>query len=434
MKKILLFCVFSISILFGQKTLTSTEAVKIALNKNTDFQKSQTKLSAVESNLKAAYGSFLPTVSGNVAWDWSKKDQESPNPSTQGRSYSAGVGASWTIFDGLSNYAEYDKNKSTLASARASLNRQKQEIIFQALSKYIDVVNAQILVKVKEEDVTWNQKNLEIIQERNKLGSVTLADVYSQQVKLGNAELALIEAQNNFETVKSNFLYYLGLDVLENYQLEQPLLDKDLNISGIVVDKDFAELSASVAAAMKNREDYKSLQYSLDAANFSVTSARAGYLPTITSDAGFSTNAPGLGDLFKNRTYTLGLRVNVPIFSGWSTDTRVEAAQVSAKVQQIELNDLSREITRSLQINFLDLQAAYKRVEVGSKNVKAALETRRIEEEKYALGSTTLLNVLIANSEYTNALTNYINAQFSYRKLRDQLQYLVGSTDAKSFE
>ena len=35
----------------------------------------------------------------------------------------------------------------------------------------------------------WNQKNLETITERNKLGASLLADVYAQQVRFGNAEL-----------------------------------------------------------------------------------------------------------------------------------------------------------------------------------------------------------------------------------------------------
>ncbi|MBI2418381.1 MAG: TolC family protein [Ignavibacteriales bacterium] len=434
MNKILLVCVILLQSAFAQKILTVNESVKIALNKNTDFQQSKTKLIAAESNVKAAYGSFMPTINGSLGWDWNKSDNENSALSNESRSYSAGVGANWLMFDGLSNYAEYDRNKNTLSAAKSSLNRQKQEIIFQVLSSYINVVNAKTLLKVKEDDLSWNQKNFEIISERNKLGAVTLADVYAQQVKLGTAELALIEAENSYETLRSNFLYYLGLDVLEAYEFEQPLIDKDENVAGIIVDKDYMALSDAVSKALQEREDIKSLQYSLSASNDAVRSAKAGYLPTLSSNLGLSTNAPGMGDLFKNKSYSAGLTLSVPIFSGWSTDTRVEAAVVGVKVQELELSDLNREVKRSLQKTYLDLQAAYKRVDVGRKNVKASLENRRIEEEKYSLGSTTLLNVLIANSEYTTALTNHINAQFEYRKLRDQLEYLTGTTDTKSFE
>lgn len=68
------------------------------------------------------------------------------------------------------------------------------------------------------------------------------------------------------------------------------------------------------------------------------------------------------------------------------------------------------------------------------KNVIAAEENRKIEEEKYSLGAGTLLNVLIANADYTNAQTSYINSQFELLKLKEQLEYFLGVLDYKKYE
>jgi outer membrane protein TolC len=73
-------------------------------------------------------------------------------------------------------------------------------------------------------------------------------------------------------------------------------------------------------------------------------------------------------------------------------------------------------------------------LEVSRGTVTAAEENRRIEQEKYALGSGTILNVLIANSEYQNAQTIFINAQYDYITLSEQLKYLTGTLDYKKFE
>ena len=59
---------------------------------------------------------------------------------------------------------------------------------------------------------------------------------------------------------------------------------------------------------------------------------------------------------------------------------------------------------------------------------------RASEEERYSLGSSTLLNVLIANSEYTTARTNFISAQFSYIQLSEQLKYLLGELEYQKYE
>jgi outer membrane protein len=108
--------------------------------------------------------------------------------------------------------------------------------------------------------------------------------------------------------------------------------------------------------------------------------------------------------------------------------------QVNVENRQVELNDLRRSIRLNIQTTFRDLQASEKALEVSRRNIEAAEENRRIEQEKYALGSGTILNVLIANSEYQNAQTIYINAQFDYLTLSEQLKYLVGTLDYKKYE
>jgi len=71
---------------------------------------------------------------------------------------------------------------------------------------------------------------------------------------------------------------------------------------------------------------------------------------------------------------------------------------------------------------------------VSENNVAAANENLKIEEEKYSLGSGKLLDVLIANSQYTTALTDLINAQFAYIVLSEQLKYNLGVLDFTMYE
>ncbi len=85
-------------------------------------------------------------------------------------------------------------------------------------------------MKVQQDNVKENQKNLETITERNKLGAATLADVYAQQVQEGNAELALIQAKNNYEIAKSTLFSYLALNVLEDYSLTDSLTPQENEI------------------------------------------------------------------------------------------------------------------------------------------------------------------------------------------------------------
>lgn len=428
---------------FAQKTLSLDEAINTALNKNTTLQKSENTLKSYQSGVKAAIGNFLPTLGAYGNWNWTKSEEAGgnfifqgsvipiPSSTSQNRNYTVGASSDITIFDGLSNIATLSQSQNDLEAWRLSLERMKQDIVFQTISLYYDVINAKQLLNVKEDDVKWNQKNLETITERNKLGAVTLADVYNQQVQSGNAELALIQAKNDLETAQTNLLYYLGLDVLSDYEVEEPV-ESSTPEDG--KELDYQDLSELVTRALSTRSDYKSAQLSLESAQNGVTIAESGYFPRLTGSISYQLRADALQNLNDSKYLNVSATISIPIFSGFSTDYRVQIAEVTAENKDVELTELERNIKRNIQKNYLDLQAAEKSLNVNEKNVKAAEENRRIEEEKYSLGSGTLLNVLIANSNYTIARTNYINAKFAYVVLSKQLKYYLGVLNYKQYE
>ncbi|MFA6598155.1 MAG: TolC family protein [Ignavibacteriaceae bacterium] len=435
---------FCAAVAFPQKNLSLSEVVKIALQKNTTIQKTEEGIKVYEAGVKSAYGNLLPSLSASGGWNWSRSVQEggqyiynglafnAPKQIVQSRNYSAGASADITLFDGLSNFANISRSKNSLEAAKYSLDRAKQNLTYQAISGFYDVINAKKLMDVKEQDLKWNQKNYEIILERNKLGNVTLADVYSQQVKVGNAELELIRAQNSYATTKSEYLYYLGLDMLEDFTFEDPTVnDKELKLDMIEIDPN---LNLLVEKALSNRSDLKSAKLTYQGSIDGITMAKAGHLPSLSNYYTYGTNANTVGEMFKSYSTSVGLSLNIPIFSGFSVENRVQQAEVEAKNNELDVNDLERQIKKEMQKTYLDLQASEKRLDVSKKNVTAAEENRKIEQEKYTLGATMLLNVLIANSDYTNALTNYVNAQFEYVKLKEQLAYSLGILDYKKFE
>jgi outer membrane protein len=431
---------------YGQNTLSLNEAVSIALQRNSTLQTTENNMQSYESGVLASYGGLLPNISASGSFNWSKAEDKGgtvyfagyaiPVGSrvTEDRSYSAGIQSNWVLFDGLANYASISRSKNQLESYKYFLERVKQDITFQSIDLYYNVINAEQLVKFREEDVAWNQKNFETVSERNRLGAVTLADVYAQQVRLGNAELELIRAKNNLETAKSNLLYYLGLDVFTEYIYTDTLIEGDFKSIGTELKTEYYDLQDLVEKALENRYDYRSAQLDLESAENSITIARSGHLPRLSNSIGYTFRSNRFDELTDSRTLYAGFTLSIPIFSGFETYNQVQIAQVNAENSKVELDDLRRTIRQNIQKNYLDVQASEKALEVSRRNVEAAEENRRIEQEKYSLGSGTILNVLIANSEYQNAQTSFINAQFDFLTLSEQLKYLVGTLDYKKYE
>ncbi len=432
---------------FPQKVLTLKEAIQIALERNPDLQKSQNNISGYESGVLASYGNFLPSLSASGSFGWSSTRTQAaheinlfgsvltvPTSTSQSRTYSADVSTGITLFDGLSNFAQLAKSKNDLKAARLTLERAKQDVVFQTMSLYYSVINAQQQLKVNEGDVAWNKKNLETIEEQNKLGAATLADLYAQQVQEGNAELSLVQAKNNLETAKGNLLYYLGLNVLENYAFPDSLTSEDQTLLNKNLDIQFDSLSVLVDNALTNRYDYLSAKYNLEGAYNQITIAKSGYFPTLTGSGDFYTNVNNVNDLFRSRTYSLGLSLNIPIFSNFSVSNQVQQAEVAAENDKVDLDNLQRQIIQNIQKTYLDLQAAKTSLSVSEKTVKAGKENLEIQSEKYKLGSARILDVLQARSNYTSAEGTYINSEFSFVQLSEQLKYLIGTLNYQQYE
>jgi len=432
--------------LLAQNQLTLDQAIKIALQKNTGLISQENELAKGESGVDAAYGNFLPDLNAYGSWDWNRVEEAGrtsnvngvnvtfPASNSESRSYGVGANSNVVLFDGLSNFANLSRSKNSLDAIKLSIEGKKQEVVFQTINLYYSVVESDQLLKVREEDVKQQQKNLETIEERNRLGSLTKADVYQQQVQLGNAELEVIRASNTLETAKSNLLYYLGLDVLEKYTYSESLTDKELTILDTNINTDYTKLNDLLNQALANRKDYLAQKLTLDSFNDNVTIANSRHWPRLSGNAGYGSFANAVGDIFNSHNFSAGLTLSIPIFSGFSTQNAIQIAEVDAMNYELQVSDTERLIKQNLQKTFLDLEAAKKALLVTEKNVKAAEENLKIEQEKYNLGAGKLLDVLIASTAYQNATTNYINAQFYYIRLSEELKYNLGVLDYTQYE
>jgi len=448
--RITLIILFSILISSGinaQEILTLEEAISVALHNNSTFLKSSAQIDGYESGVQEAYGNFLPTLGVGASWDWSRSDVEGvgtiiingvPIPrigtTTTSRSYRGFVYSDWTLFDGLANISALSKSQNDLESAEFTLERVKQDIVFQTMSLYYSIMYNQRLLEVKQDNLKWNEKNLETIKERNRLGAATLADVYQQEVAKGNAELELIRTENDLQTAKKDLLFYLGIDVLQDFEFSDSLSSAEREILESTLQQSYRDISELVDNALNERLDYKSAVLNYESSRDGVNIAEGGHWPSLTASGSYSLYTDNLSNIDQSNTLGLGLNLNFPLFLGWSVNNRVQLAEVQAKVTEIELNDLERDIKRQIKTNFLDLQAAQKALVVSEKNIAAARENLKIEEEKYALGSGKLLDVLIVNSRYTDALTSLLNSQFAYIVLSQQLRYYLGVLDYKIYE
>lgn len=431
---------------FAQKQLTLDEAVRIALQKNTNLIKLKNSLDGAKAQLKSAYGDLLPSLGAQANFNWQRIEDagssqrnflgelvQVPASTVENRSYSAGIGGGVTLFDGLANYANISQKQNNLKASEYNISKVKQTIVYQTTDFYYVVLNAEDLMHVREENVKYFQKFFESVNERNNLGSVAIADVYAAQVQLGNAELALIQAQNAFDQAKNGLLSYLALNVMEDYSLVNPFGgDKVIDTNSYL--KNFDDLHTMVKVALDKRFDFKSQQLEVNSAIKGETIAFSDVLPTLSANYNYGTGAVSINKLFDRKSLSVGMSLNIPIFSRFATETAIQMSEINTMNAKEDLLALERQIKIEVKQGYNDLVAAKKSLEVALKNVTAAEENRKINQERYNLGSATILEVLQANRDFVDAQRNKINTVFDFYRQYDKLNNAIGRLDFSKFE
>lgn len=423
---------------FSQKpitTITLDDAIKIALERNVAVIQAENALEAQESNRLSAFGDFMPSLSLSGGWT---RMQSTGTVFIQGvalpgvtrlyNSFSGGLSANMTIFNGFANTANLNRAQANVTAAENTLYRTRQQIVYETTQLYLNVLRTRELLKVSEENLKRSQKQLERIQESNRVGALALADVYRQQVQVGSDELALIQAQNNYDKAKADLAFFIALDVMEDYDYSDATMSAEVDTSEFrEVEQRYGSFYTLVDEAMKVRPDYLSAVESYNSASSGVAVARAGHLPSVSVFATYGYASDTLSKLTDNRSIRWGLQISFPVFSGFSIDNQWQQARINERNAYEQMKQAERQVQVDIRKALLDYEAAKKQIDVTQKSVRSAEQDRRIAEEKYNLGAGTLLDLLIANANYVSALSNKVNALYNYKLVKKQLEFATGT-------
>jgi len=440
MKRLLILVViFGLSFsVQAQRKLTLDEAISIALNKNYSIIKQKYSLQQTEGTIKSSIGNLLPSLnlSGGYNWAYQTTSQDyfgsflSSTVTTETRKYNMGATTSLTLFDGLSSWARLSQSQDNVDAARYSLEKAKQDIVYNTADYFYSIIGAIEQYKVSEENLKYNKKMLEQIEAKKELGSLAASDVYQWRYNVGNAELNLINAKNNIDKAKITLLNYLSLDINTEYELVDP------NPSALSADNDINNVSALIQDAFNNRKDYMAQKFQLSATRGASTLAMSGYLPRLTVNGGFSTDATEPGKLFNKKLWNAGLNLswNFSVVNYFYSDQSFQNAKINIMSAEEDMRNLERTIKSDVKQAILDYQAAVKSFDVADANLVSASESKKINVEKYNQGSGTILDVLNSDNSYLSAAYNKISQKFQLYRTKDRLMRALGKLDYQKYE
>ena len=393
-------------------------AVTTAIQNNRDITIAELERREAEADVSAAAAKKNPSVS----YSWQRNQYPTQVVTTgagtqsSNHGYSQGINVSWPIWtfgkvEGAIDAARYQKNIADLNVYKTEADTKLAAV--QAYYQYLEAVK---LAEVQAQSVTDYASHLNNVQQQFDAGIVAKLDVLSSNVSLANAKQKSIAADNTRDVAEAN---------LNN------IMRVPMNTTLNPLDKNFPEpefdltMEQAILMAQKYRWELVEADYGVKAAEASLRSAKAGYLPTVSVGGGYSWKEASVTAVDKDDWAVQG-GLSWSLWDGGATQASVKKADAAVKTAQETLLQAREKIELEVRQDYLNVLSYKEQIRAAEASVAQAEEAYKIATVRYSSGVGINLDVLDAELALNTARTNYITALYNYNIGLATLEHAMG--------
>jgi len=428
------------------KRIPVEEAVKIALENNSDYKIAELKLKEADEKINAVWGELFPVLESEAAM--TKQHAENGFMSlSDGQLDIKFVQLRFGVNPGIF-YNSLQATRKAYTVSREELKRIRNETELDVIKSYFSLILAEETVKLRKESLEMFKSNLKDVQNMFKTGSIPKYDLLQAKVQLNSQVPLLLEAENNHRVAVDYFNYVLGsnnrfiadLSVLEN------------SIEAVTAENMESRIDSLTSTAFKNRPELVQIQKKIEASGHKSDMYTAYYLwPTFSAGGyyGMTKNDPNSIDTGMSGPFTPDFsqisgddkwqntwQIKLAATYRWGSLFRADSNSAFAKEEELMMKQAKEEmlkLKRIIAINvnscYSKLLTAYLTIVSQKDNVETATEGLRIARESFRAGVIKNSDLLTAQFSLTSAKTAYINAINSYYTALAELKKETGISD-----
>ena len=386
-----------------------------ALLNDTVVLKAQAQFEIVKEDIDQARAVLLPQLSGYASYNTGEQEGYSAitGNTTTTEFNSLGYGAnlnmqlyhhdSWLRLD----IAEKSAHQSDLVYQVA-----KQDLIVRVAQAYFALLAAKDDLVFAQAEKAAIARQLEQTKQRFSVGLTAITDVHEAQAQYDNAVTEEIRSENAIYSAEE------GLRVITNsYPKNISILNTD-RFSTSTPNPNSADAWQKTAEA-KNL-DLITSKVGIEIAKQTIDTARAGHYPTLDFGASYNSadgetdgplgniNAPALND------YSIGLSLNVPIYSGGAIESSVRQAQSRFVLSSQDLMQTHRAVVRTTRNAYNTVVATISGIKAFEQSVLSAQKALEATEAGFEVGTRTIVDVLDSTRNLYNAKRNLSSTRYAY--------------------
>jgi outer membrane protein TolC len=412
---------------FEGRELSLDECLSIARENSPALAMSQVGVRDADATVMQAWSAVLPQVS----------DYGSYYRFDEPRFYLTGFGLEasderytnvlrieQSLFEGGGNIARISSARAARAAAENEYRDASQDLDLQVKTRYIELLQAKALLRVRQETVDLSQQHVESAEAFYRAGEKTQADVLRSRVELSQNQLELITARNTVQKARAGLAHVLGIPV--GIELDVEDLPDPATLPGGDIESDLRDAEESHPLLASRRHSVKSSEAEIKV-------AKSGRWPSLTAGWDYQWNDFDLprfsGDSHRwgaNDEWWFRVSMGFNIFDGRLTKSNIRRAEAGLEYAAENYEQTMSDIMLGIKQAHLDLLEAREKIHAAEEGVSLAEEDRRLQEERYRLGEGTLLELNDALVALTNARVSKITAIGDYHLAMARLDRAVG--------
>jgi len=378
---------------------------------------------------RAAYAAYLPSLTLNAS-----------SGRTQGVQFFQGqliplTGNPWNynnaffttveLFDGGRRWQELGRTRAAAEQADAAMVQARFDAALQVKQQYYAALAARESESAARAQLEQAEQQLKASTARVAAGVATKSDSLRSVIQLGNAQLALLTAQNDLRVANAALTRVVGSPTPVTAAPADTADPIDAPLPG----------EAELEALLPKGPDVLLAEAAVAAAAAGRRAQRAQFLPTLAMNYAYTYTQGSRrftrGDLWliggdnPNRQ-NLTFNFSYPLFNGLQREQQAVQADVALRTAEAQLRDARLAARQALVAQLRALQGAQARARVQQASIAAAEEDLRVQQQRYALGVSTLLDLLTSQAQLNQARQALIQARLDGRLARAQLSALLG--------
>lgn len=457
-----------VAVLKGSLVFSMDDCINYALQNDPNIRNSAATQKVQKSAVGVAKSSYFPSLVGGTGYNINNTqysgDSGMLGSSNNNNYYGLDLGINQLIWDFGYTTAKINMNKFNYESSGYDLENITLGSIYAVKLAYTAVLAARANEDICLRSVRINELNVERTRAMYEVGLKSKIDVVNADVYLTDAKIALLEAQNTYQSrliSLNNSMYYVDapeyaikdtetFNFQKNYSVKNEIdvaYDrKNYNADGVEAEiKDGAiltsgiekrdilktykfkpfdlSMSDAILKAYANRPDLKSLELVKRASEESLKAVKRSYMPSV--------NASGTYSYAQRSDYGAN---GIGIYAGIDLPT-VNAMKIKYQIEQgksyldIAVNNvdlLKKNIYFQVQNYYINMKQLEKRIPLMSKKVEQTLENFELADGRYAVGLGNYLELQQAQTNYNNAQLAFVQSVFDYNQARFYLEKSIG--------